>query len=212
MRRWKAFLAGTLALVLALAPAAPAFACSAYDDLIRRAALRYSVPDWLIKGVIAAESGFRADAYRPEPQVGDAAHGLMQVLLSTARELGYRGSASGLMDPETNIDLGTRYLAAMLERFGGDHELAVAAYNAGPGRVGRLVETYGTRYAAIRPHLSAAAQDHVARVMTYAGQFRAGQTGGFLCPAGETPRSTAGSVQPLLVALILALFVALANQ
>ena len=210
MQRRKTLVAALLCLGLLLMPLEPALACSAYDDHINRAASRYDVPAWLIKGLIAAESGFRADAYRPEPRVNDAAHGLMQILLSTARDMGYWGSSSGLMDPATNIDLGTRYLGMMMERFDRDYELAVAAYNAGPGLVGRLVDRYGKSFAAIRPHLETGTRNHVAKVMNYASQFRAGQAP-LACPGGAAPRADSSS-SPLTWLFFLAIIWALANQ
>jgi|GEM_PF-2658993 len=216
--RWRTALIALLCTGLVLMPAGEALACSAYDDLIRQAADRHGVPSWLVKGLIAAESGFRAGAYRSEPRVNDAAHGLMQVLLSTAREMGYQGSASGLMDPAVNIEWGTRYLARMWNQFGRDPQLAVAAYNAGPGTVGRLVARYGHSYEAIRPHLRPVTQDHVARAMNYAVQFRdaARSEAVFACPAGApsagTPSPTGRGPQPLAVLLILAAVWLLASQ
>jgi len=59
--------------------------------------------------------------------------GLMQILPETAAEIGYPDAA----DPASNLEAGCRYLAALLEGFGGDVELALAAYNAGPGAVRR---------------------------------------------------------------------------
>ncbi|HEY8416678.1 MAG TPA: transglycosylase SLT domain-containing protein [Limnochordales bacterium] len=211
--RWRIALIALLCTGLVLMPVGETLACSAYDDLIRPAAERHGVPSWLVKGLIAAESGFRADAYRPEPRVNDAAHGLMQVLLSTARDMGYRGSASELMDPATNIEWGTRYLARMWNQFGRDPQLAVAAYNAGPGTVGRLVDRYGQSYEAIRPHLRTGTQDHVARTMNYATQFRDAARQGtvFACPAGTPPTTNRGP-QPLAVLLIFAAVWLLASQ
>src|SRR5690606_15234237 len=101
-------------------------------------------------------------------------------------------------------------LGMMMERFGGEHELAVAAYNAGPGLVGRLVNQYGRSYAAIRPHLERGARDHVTRVMNYAAQFRAGQTP-FACPAGAAPRAER-SGNALTWLFLLAIVWALTNQ
>lgn len=82
----------------------------------------------LVLSVIAAESAFdpRARSHR-------GAIGLMQLMPATARELGIDDP----WDPESNIRGGTRYLRQMLDRFGQDLQLALAAYNAGPGAVER---------------------------------------------------------------------------
>ena len=58
------------------------------------------------------------------------ARGLAQLMPGTARELGVNAD-----DPFANLEGGARYLRAQLDRFGGDVEKALAAYNAGPGRV-----------------------------------------------------------------------------
>lgn len=93
---------------------------------IEDAARKYSLPSKLISSVIQAESSFRADAVSPA-----GAQGLMQLMPATARELG----VTDPFDVKQNIDGGARYLRQMLDRFGGDLKVALAAYNAGPGTV-----------------------------------------------------------------------------
>lgn len=102
----------------------------------REAAANDLDPAWVL-ALIRAESAWRADARSPAD-----ARGLMQLLPATAqrmaRELGLAWAGAGsLTDPETNIRLGSRYLARQLERFGGSPWLASAAYNAGPRPVER---------------------------------------------------------------------------
>lgn len=103
----------------------------AYDGIIRPMAAQQAVPVALVKAVIAHESRFVPTAIRGEPQLNDASRGLMQLLLATARELGFNGEADALFNPGVNIPLGVRYLAQQLARAGGDWAGAVSAYNGG---------------------------------------------------------------------------------
>lgn len=104
-------------------------------QMLQRASRHFSVDAHLVQAVIHAESAFNPRAVSPKNAIG-----LMQVLPSTARDLGLLDlqglSVEQLLaDPRVSIVLGTKYLAEQLARFGGDVELAVAAYNAGPGAV-----------------------------------------------------------------------------
>ncbi len=100
------------------------------DALVQQNASTWQVDPALIKAVIANESGFDANATS-----GVGAQGLMQLMPETAASLGVRDA----YDPGQNVAGGTRYLKGLLDRFGGDKRLAIAAYNAGPG----AVEKYG---------------------------------------------------------------------
>lgn len=100
-----------------------------YAEEIERAARTYALDSFLVAAMVEAESSFRPLAESPK-----GALGLMQLMPSTALEL-------GLSDPEhpqNNIEAGTRYLSRLLRRFDGDIVLALAAYNAGPTRVDLL--------------------------------------------------------------------------
>ncbi len=102
---------------------------SAYylERLITISSKRYGVPKSLIKAVIRAES-----AFNPKAVSSAGARGLMQVMPTTAREMGV--NPDRLFEPAIAIDAGTRYLAQQLKTFK-SIKLATAAYNAGPGAV-----------------------------------------------------------------------------
>ena len=102
-----------------------------FDDLFFEKAAWYSVPYTWVKAVAGAESDYNPNAYREEPKINDASRGLMQVLERTAIALGYQGSAEGLFDPETSVDLGTKLMAENIRRFGKDFEKVYSAYNSG---------------------------------------------------------------------------------
>lgn len=99
---------------------------TSYDDLIQTASAKYGVPVDLIKAVIDTESSFN-----PNVVSSAGAKGLMQLMDGTAHGLGVSDS----FDPAQNIDGGVRYLSYQLKRFDGQEKMALAAYNAGPGRV-----------------------------------------------------------------------------
>jgi soluble lytic murein transglycosylase-like protein len=99
-----------------------------FHEFIVEAANRYRLDPALIKAVIKAESG-----YDPHAVSGKGAQGLMQLMPSTARALGLED----MLDPEGNIDAGSKHLRHLLDRFQGDIRLSVAAYNAGLSRVRR---------------------------------------------------------------------------
>jgi soluble lytic murein transglycosylase-like protein len=103
-----------------------------YGGLIHTHATQQSVRPELVRAVIQVESGFDPRALSPK-----GAMGLMQLMPATARSLGVNDP----WDPAQNIRGGTTYLRQLLDRYDGSEELALAAYNAGPG----AVERYGSR-------------------------------------------------------------------
>ncbi len=117
------------------------------------AARRHGVDPTLFAALVWAESNFRADAVSHAGAIG-----LAQLMPGTAAGLGVDPH-----DPRANLDGGARYLAEQIERFG-DDRLALAAYNAGPGRVARAGGV---------PQI-AETQQYVTRVADYATRLRGG--------------------------------------
>ena len=136
----------------------------AYGDYIKKASLNFGVPRELILAVIWRESRGHPDSVRGEPRIGDASYGLMQILCSTARDMGFRGACYELTDPEKNIWLGTAYLAWLKNHGLPTWALVVAAYNCGPGRVRRLCRYYGYSIRAIWPYLPKTTRSYLKEV------------------------------------------------
>lgn len=99
---------------------------SEYSDIIKAAAEKYQIPEKLISSVIKVESNFNANATSYA-----GASGLMQLMPKTAKSLG----VTNVFNPTDNIMGGAKYLKQMLSKYDGNVELALAAYNAGPGHV-----------------------------------------------------------------------------
>ena len=119
-----------------------------YDDLIVDYAKASNLRPDLVRAVVQVESGFNPLAVSPK-----GAMGLMQLMPATAAQLGVRSP----FDPEENIRGGTTYLRQLLDRFQGNEELALAAYNAGP----MAVDRYGAK---VPPYQET--RDYVRKVKT----------------------------------------------
>jgi len=99
-----------------------------YDSIIEKAAISASVEPNLLRAVIVVESGFNARAVSKRGAVG-----LMQLMPATATRFG----VSNPYDPRENVHAGARYLKFLIDRFGQNVRLALAAYNAGEEAVDR---------------------------------------------------------------------------
>lgn len=95
------------------------------NALIARHAAANNVPEDLVRRVIKRESGGRAHV------ISKGNYGLMQIRLGTARAMGYRGSAAGLLDADTNMTYAVKYLAGAYHTAGGNPDRTVHYYAAG---------------------------------------------------------------------------------
>ncbi len=123
------------------------------DKLIDKYATQNNLDPDFVKAVVKQESGFNPNAKSP-----CGAMGLMQLMPSTAQGLGVKNA----FDAEQNIYGGTKYLKGLMDRFGNNKELALAAYNAGPNAV--------KKYNGVPPYKET--QNYVKNVMASYGKFK----------------------------------------
>jgi soluble lytic murein transglycosylase-like protein len=120
------------------------------QHMVTMASRRHGLDPRLVGALVHVESAYQTKARSPK-----GALGLMQIMPATGARYGV-GAARDLLDPATNIDVGTRYLRDLHEMFDGRVELILAAYNAGEGAVKR----YGNR---IPPYRET--QDYVRKIL-----------------------------------------------
>ena len=104
----------------------------AYDDLISEHSRTHRVRPDLVRAVMQVESGFNPYARSPK-----GAMGLMQLMPATAKQFGVKNA----FNPVENVRAGVAYLRELLDRYQNNEELALAAYNAGPGAVDKHGQT-----------------------------------------------------------------------
>jgi membrane-bound lytic murein transglycosylase B len=121
-----------------------------YAEIIASAAEAHGVDPLLVRALIQVESG-----YHPRARSRKGAMGLMQLMPSTAREYNVRHP----FEPKANIEAGIKHLKTLIDRFGDDVGLALAAYNAGPGAV--------EKFNGIPPYRET--RSYVSRILALAG-------------------------------------------
>lgn len=124
-----------------------------FRSIIQEASDLYEVEPELIRAIIMAES-----SYNPKAVSKRGARGLMQLMPSTAKALGVEDS----FNPEHNIHGGVRYFKQLLDRFGGDTRMALAAYNAGSRKV--------RQYQGVPPFK--ATRYYIKRVFSYYNRYK----------------------------------------
>ncbi len=121
-----------------------------YGSIVARYATSYGVPETLAHAVIHVESNYRVNALGSAGEIG-----LMQIKPSTARMLGYSGSAKGLYNPEINIKFGIKYLAMAHKLGGGTTCGTILKYNA--GHAAKRMNPVSARYCSkVKRHLAGA--------------------------------------------------------
>ena len=138
---------------------------SRFEETIRSASERYGVEPHLVRAVIKVESDFKSQARSRK-----GAQGLMQLMPETAR----LHSVNNVYDPNDNIDGGVRHLRFLLDRYQGNLQLSLAAYNAGV----KAVE----KYRGVPPFPET--KEYIRRVLDYLERYRKNGT----TPIGDQAR------------------------
>lgn len=128
--------------------AAPAPRPTIYDQMIAREAEIHGVPEAFVHRTVRRES-----RYYPR-LVHNRCFGLMQIKYATAREMGYRGDARGLLDPQTNLTYAVPYLANAYRLADGDEDRATALFRSGYYNVAKQKQMQGLLRTASSPALT----------------------------------------------------------
>ncbi|UKS30316.1 lytic transglycosylase domain-containing protein [Paenibacillus sp. HWE-109] len=137
-------------------------ATSQYENIIQQASAKYGLDSSLVKAVIQQESSFNHQAVSSA-----GAKGLMQLMDGTGSGFG----VTNPFDPQQNVDAGTHFLSNLVKKYNGNEGVALAAYNAGPGRIDRLGIRTDQDLADKRHLLPQETQDYVSKVFTHKRNF-----------------------------------------
>jgi soluble lytic murein transglycosylase-like protein len=159
---------------------APPVKPQSLNEVINTISDRHHLDPDLINSVIHAESGFNPRAVSPK-----GARGLMQLMPQTASKLG----VSNPFDPRANVEGGTRYLSELLQRYNFDLVKALAAYNAGPGRV--------EQYRGVPPYYETRA--YVARIIRDFNRKKIAQRKAAAAATKQASRNKKPPQQPAMV-------------
>jgi soluble lytic murein transglycosylase-like protein len=129
----------------------PALDGTPYGEIIAAMSEAHGVDPMLVRALIQVESKFR-----PTARSRKGAMGLMQLMPSTVREYNVRNP----FEPKANIEAGIKHLKTLIDRFGSSIELALAAYNAGPGAV--------EKFNGVPPYRET--RNYVSRILALAGK------------------------------------------
>jgi soluble lytic murein transglycosylase len=152
-----------------------------YEPVIGKYAREAHVDPYLVAAVVNIESGFRSDVVSPAGAVG-----LMQVKPSTAEAVAHSAGIKGKMDvaalsdPDTNVRVGTLYLAELLARYDGEVVLALAAYNGGMGNADIWAAEWERNHGKLSDTIDFPETAHyVDEVVTQAAEYRRLYPGAF---------------------------------
>ena len=135
-------------LMCSICFAGPAQRPTTYDQMIARAAEIHGVPEAFVHRIVRRES-----RYYPR-LVHNSCFGLMQIKYATAREMGYRGDAPGLLDPQTNLTYAVPYLANAYRLADGNEDRAAALFRSGYYAVAKHKKMQGLLRTASSPALA----------------------------------------------------------
>ena len=128
---------------------------SSIMGIVDSAAQKYKVNPNLVAAIIKKESTFKNGLVSSA-----GARGYMQLMPATARGLG----VTNPNNPTQNINAGTKYIRQMLERYDGNVEMALAAYNWGPGNMDKAKRRYGSNW---KSHLPRETRDYIQKIMSW---------------------------------------------